>query len=39
MADIRRAIDEFHIDLSIIEENGQEKLLFEEGMPSRHRTD
>jgi len=27
--DVRRAIDEFHLDVRIVEENGQEKLLFE----------
>ena len=31
MRDIRRTIDEFHLDLRIVEENGQEKLLFEPG--------
>jgi hypothetical protein len=31
MQDIRRTIEEFHIDLRIVEENGQEKLLFEGG--------
>jgi len=27
--DVRRTIDEFHLDVRIVEENGQEKLLFE----------
>ena len=31
MQDIRRTIEEFHIDLRIVEENGQEKLLFKGG--------
>ena len=33
--DIRRTIDEFHIDLRIVDENGQEKLLFESDLAKR----
>lgn len=29
MADIRRTIDAFHLDVQIVQQNGQEKLLFE----------
>jgi len=29
MLDIRRAIEAFHLDVQIVNENGQEKLLFE----------
>ena len=29
MQDIRRTINEFHLDVQIVEENGQERLLFE----------
>jgi len=32
--DIRRTIDEFQLDVQIVEENGQEKLLFE-GTPNK----
>jgi hypothetical protein len=28
-------IDEFHLDLQIVDENGQEKLLFEPGVKKR----
>lgn len=29
MQDMRRTIDEFHLDVQVVQENGQEKLLFE----------
>jgi len=35
MQDIRRTIDEFHIDVQIVQENGQEKLLFEGNLTKR----
>jgi len=35
MQDIRRTIDEFQLDLRIVEENGEEKLLFEPGTKKR----
>ena len=35
MEDIRRTIDEFHIDVQIIEENGEEKLIFEGNLTKR----
>ncbi|HKZ02317.1 MAG TPA: Kiwa anti-phage protein KwaB-like domain-containing protein [Pyrinomonadaceae bacterium] len=35
MVDIRRTIDEFHIDVQIVRENGQEKLLFEGNLTKR----
>ena len=34
MQDIRRTIDEFHIDVQIVQENGHDKLLFE-GSPTK----
>jgi hypothetical protein len=35
MTDIRRTIDAFHLDVRIVEQNGQEKLLFEAGVKKR----
>lgn len=35
IADIRRTINEFHLDVQIVQENGQEKLLFEGGAKKR----
>jgi hypothetical protein len=35
MQDIRRTIDEFHINVQIVEENGKDKLLFEGSLPKR----
>jgi hypothetical protein len=35
MQDIRRTIDEFHIDVQIVQENGQDKLLFEGSLTKR----
>jgi hypothetical protein len=35
MQDIRRTIEEFHIDVQIVDENGQERLLFEGSLAKR----
>jgi Domain of unknown function (DUF4868) len=35
MQDMRRAIDDFHLDVQIVQENGQEKLLFEGSLEKR----
>jgi hypothetical protein len=35
MQDMRRAIDDFHLDVQIVQENGQEKLLFEGTLEKR----
>lgn len=35
MRDMRRAIDDFHLDVQIVQENGQEKLLFEGSLEKR----
>lgn len=35
MQDMRRTIDEFHLDVQIVQENGQEKLLFEGSLEKR----
>lgn len=35
MQDIRRTVEEFHIDVEIVEEDGQEKLLFEGSLTKR----
>jgi hypothetical protein len=35
MQDMRRTIDEFHLDVQIVQENGQEKLLFEGSLAKR----
>jgi hypothetical protein len=35
MQDMRRTIDDFHLDVQIVRENGQEKLLFEGGLEKR----
>lgn len=35
MQDMRRTIDEFHLDVQVVQENGQEKLLFEGTLAKR----
>jgi hypothetical protein len=35
MQEIRRTIDAFHLEVQIVEENGQEKVLFEKGAKKR----
>lgn len=35
MQDMRRTIDEFHLDVQIIQENGQDKLVFEGSLAKR----
>ena len=35
MQDMRRTIDEFHLGVQIVQENGQEKLLFEGSLAKR----
>jgi Domain of unknown function (DUF4868) len=35
MQDMRRTIDEFHLDVQIVQENGQEKLVFEGSLAKR----
>ena len=35
MQDMRRAIDEFHLDVQIVQDSGQEKLLFEASLEKR----
>jgi len=35
MQDMRRTIDDFHLDVQIVQENGQEKLLFEGSFEKR----
>jgi Domain of unknown function (DUF4868) len=35
MVDIRRTIDDFHLDVQIVQEGGQEKLLFEGSLEKR----
>jgi hypothetical protein len=35
MQDIRRTIDEFHLNVQVVQENGQEKLLFEGDLARR----
>jgi hypothetical protein len=35
MQDMRRTIDEFHLDVQVVQENGQEELLFEGSLAKR----